>query len=418
MSLTNSNESFSKDLILERYSKDINGLRVSLLKFTKLYNDNKNYKTSDTTEISDLCNKLRYFIEQYCFHLNILQDFIQISIPIDPFVDVLDIFPSEELPAFKQKHLLQLLRGNSSNETQSFKTDFFNDYDKRWFDFMIKHINFILESYNFLKHWEAGYNNKIMKKLEIQKENLLKPTTENKLYKKYLDFKESIEKEKQKLEDSSEHIEAKDASDKVSALTFKDKLKDKNQMITKSLVRSNQILKSTVLQTELNLEEIFIQGNLLTDLNDKFDILDTLLSQSSKLMKMIEKNGSKEKRQVYYSLGFLIACVSWVIWKRLVRGPIKLLIWIWFNFFKRILYFTGFLKRNKVIVGEPIFQEITSIISESTPIISSTLSSLSSSSSSSTSSIIEIASNISSVIADTAVQIASNITNNSSNTNI
>ncbi|OBA27707.1 Sec20-domain-containing protein [Hanseniaspora valbyensis NRRL Y-1626] len=252
-----------------------------------------------------------------------------------------------------------------------------------------------------------------MKKLEIQKENLLKPATENKLYKKYLNFKETIEKEEHKLEDRSEHIGAKDASDKVSALTFKDKLKDKNQMITKSLVRSNQILKSTVLQTELNLEEIFIQGNLLTDLNDKFDILDTLLSQSSKLMKMIEKNGSKEKRQVYYSLGFLIACVSWVVWKRLVRGPVKLLIWIWFNFFKRILYFTGFLKRNKVVVGEPIFQELTSMISESTPIISSTLSS-----SVSSSSIIEIASNISSVIAETTVHIASNITNNSSSMNI
>lgn len=364
MSLSFDSESFSSDLTLANYASNIKELRATLMHFTYRYKEKHNYKTSDSLEISDVCNKLRYMIEQYCFHMNILQDEIQISIPIDPFVDTLDIFANDELPAFKQQNILQLLGETSHGKSTHLEDDAFNDYDKNWFRFLIDHISFILESYNYLKNWESDYNAKIMNKLEKQKETLLKPDTENKLYREYLNFKQNIENEDEDMNDRGIEKDTKSASNKVSALAFKDRLKDKNEMITKSLIRSNQVLKSSVLQTELNLEEIYIQGNLLTDLNDKFDILDTLLSQSSKIMKVIEKNGSKEKTRVYYSLGFLIVCISWVVWKRLIRGPVKLLIWIWFNFFKRILYMAGFLKRHKILAGEPIFQEIVSTMSE------------------------------------------------------
>ncbi|XBW34621.1 hypothetical protein QEN19_000187 [Hanseniaspora menglaensis] len=366
-------EFFDSDYLLKKYSKEILELRAQLWNFSSHHKKSTNYKTADSAKISDISNKLRYLIEQYCFHINILQDLIQISIPIDPFVDVLDIFPSDELPISKQQNLLELLSFETSNEISH--KSVFNEYDIKWFNFMIERLNFITENYNFLTHWETDYNSKIMEKLDQQNQSLSKPSNENKLFKAYIAFKDEVEKDLETFDLKEQSTKKKDASDKVHALTFKDKLKEKNKNITKSLVRSNQILKSTVLQTELHLEEIYIQGNLLTDLNDKFDILDTLLSQSSKLMKILEQNGSKEKRQVYYSLAFLLACISWVVWKRLIKGPLKLLIWLWFNLFKRVLFMTGIVKRSTITVGEPIKNVLSSEIAASSSSVIFTMSS-------------------------------------------
>ena len=138
---------------------------------------------------------------------------------------------------------------------------------------------------------------------------------------------------------------------------------------------------------------------MLTELNDKFDVLDTLLTQSSKIMKLIEKNGSKEKRRVYMSFGFLILCISWVLWKRLIRGPLKLVLWLWFNFFKKILYTTGVVGRKKIVFDQPIFEEVTSLLTNDI---------------SKTTSLSSISESVKSVINSTAASIPTKLINSTS----
>lgn len=75
------------------------------------------------------------------------------------------------------------------------------------------------------------------------------------------------------------------------------------------------------------------------------------------------------------SLGFLVLCISWVIWKRLIRGPLKLVLWIWFSFFKKILFTTGVVSRKKIVYDQPIFEKVTSILS-STDVVSNQLASV------------------------------------------
>ncbi|KAL6932641.1 hypothetical protein ACO0OL_004122 [Hanseniaspora opuntiae] len=344
---------------LEGQIKNIRKLRNELTTYSKTYKVKKSYALAQIDNITDITNKLRYGIEQYCFYLNMMQDYIQITIPVDPFVDVLDIVGNEELSEEKQAHILDIL-----NEDRGIRNSRFSDYEREWFEDMYNKLDFVIENYGFLQHWESSFQ-------EAVSENTIDaPKSENtksQLLKKFDSFKENFQNENGEI--------FSDVDEKATAEVFEDKLKSKNKQITNSLIRSNQILKSTVLQTDLNLEEIYIQGNMLTELNDKFDILDTLLTQSSKIMKLIEKNGSKEKRRVYMSLGFLVLCISWVIWKRLIRGPLKLVLWIWFSFFKKILFTTGVVSRKKIVYDQPIFEKVTSILS-STDVVSNQLASV------------------------------------------
>lgn len=344
---------------LEGQIKNIRKLRNELTTYSKTYKVKKLYTSAQIDNITDITNKLRYGIEQYCFYLNMMQDYIQVTIPVDPFVDVLDIVGNEELSEEKQAHILDIL-----NKDRGIKNSRFSDYERDWFEDMCSKLDFVMENYGFLQHWESSFQ-------ETVTENTIRsPKSENiksQILKKFDSFKENFQNENGEI--------FSEVDEKATAEVFEDKLKNKNKQITNSLIRSNQILKSTVLQTDLNLEEIYIQGSMLTELNDKFDILDTLLTQSSKIMKLIEKNGSKEKRRVYMSLGFLVLCISWVIWKRLIRGPLKLVLWIWFSFFKKILFTTGMVRRKKIVFDQPIFEEVTSVLS-STDAISNQLTSV------------------------------------------
>lgn len=337
---------------LEGQSRNIKKLRNELSALSDAYKTNKGYSSSQRQQATDITNKLRYGIEQYCFYLNMLQDYIQVTIPVDPFVDVLDIVGNEELSEEKQKHLLDLL-----HDERDGKDGVFSKYERDWFKDTYTKLDFIIENYSFLQCWESSYQQTISEDLMNPSNNA--NNTKSKIIKKFEQLKKNTQEENNE--------EFGDVTEKATAEVFEDKLKNKNKQITTSLIRSNQILKSTVLQTDLNLEEIYIQGNMLTELNDKFDVLDTLLNHSSKIMKLIEKNGSKEKRRVYLSFGFLILCISWVLWKRLIRGPLKLLLWIWFNFFKKILYTTGIASRKKIVFDQPIFEEVTSLLTTSIP---------------------------------------------------
>lgn len=363
---------------LERQIKNIRKLRNELTTYSKTYKAKKSYTLAQIDNITDITNKLRYGIEQYCFYLNMTQDYIQVTIPVDPFVDVLDIVGNEELSEEKQARILDIL-----NKDRGFRNNIFSDYEREWFEDMCNKLDFVIENYGFLQHWESSFQK------ALSENSIHSPKSENaksNILKKFDSFKENLQRENGDI--------FSDSDEKATAEVFEDKLKNKNKQITNSLIRSNQILKSTVLQTDLNLEEIYIQGNMLTELNDKFDILDTLLTQSSKIMKLIEKNGSKEKRRVYMSLGFLALCISWVIWKRLIRGPLKLVLWIWFSFFKKILFTTGVVSRKKIVFDQPIFEEVTSVLSsthatsnqltDATETLNSVLSSIESTNSSAT----------------------------------
>ncbi|AMD20954.1 HEL327Cp [Eremothecium sinecaudum] len=123
--------------------------------------------------------------------------------------------------------------------------------------------------------------------------------------------------------------------------TTKDKLLHTNKSITSNLIRSNNVLQSSVLQSSLNIDELTQQTSSLAGLNSKFDQLSLVLQRSARMVRTIESSSGREKRKIYMALSFLGFSIAWVIWRRLLRGPIRLLFWVWFRSSKFFLVLFG-----------------------------------------------------------------------------
>ncbi|SCU94134.1 LAME_0F06260g1_1 [Lachancea meyersii CBS 8951] len=128
----------------------------------------------------------------------------------------------------------------------------------------------------------------------------------------------------------------------------KHRLLSTNKKITSSLVRTSHMLRSSVLQSELNVSEIQEQTASLYRLNDRFDSLSGVLNTSSKVVNVIQNASGQEKRQVYSGLSFLALCISWVLWRRVFKLPVKLMLWLWFRFFRSILALLGAVPKVEV----------------------------------------------------------------------
>lgn len=125
----------------------------------------------------------------------------------------------------------------------------------------------------------------------------------------------------------------------------RDQLLNKTQQLTNNLIKSNTFLQSSILQSDLNLDDLKQQTHSLTQVQDKYSQFEVIFNKTNNLVKSLEKASNQEKRDVYISLGFLCIAISWVIWRRIFKGPTKLFFWILFKFFKGILVSAGLVKR-------------------------------------------------------------------------
>ncbi|CAI1862850.1 hypothetical protein SEUBUCD646_0B05950 [Saccharomyces eubayanus] len=134
------------------------------------------------------------------------------------------------------------------------------------------------------------------------------------------------------------------ASMSMENASTKDKLLSKTKLLTNNLVRGNQILQSGILQSDLNLDELRAQTHSLMQVDDKYTQFETVFKKTADLVKVLENASHQEKRDVYLSLGFLVCCVSWVLWRRIFKLPVKVGLWLLFKFFKGILMTLGLVK--------------------------------------------------------------------------
>lgn len=115
--------------------------------------------------------------------------------------------------------------------------------------------------------------------------------------------------------------------EKASTETVEDQILFQNKKITSSLQSTRHLLSSSILQTELNIDSLDQQSKDLGDLNNQLFKLSDILTKSSQVVKFIEKQDRNDKRRIYMSIYFFIACCSWVIWKRILRIPTKFFLW-------------------------------------------------------------------------------------------
>lgn len=138
---------------------------------------------------------------------------------------------------------------------------------------------------------------------------------------------------------SGEETEAREASLEVapSSESTRTKLLSQTKKITHGLMRGSQALQSGLLQSDLNLDELRMQTQSLQKVDNNYTQLEQVFTRTNRLVKTLERASQREKRDVYLSLAFLAACITWVLWRRIFRLPVRLGLWLLFQFFRRLL---------------------------------------------------------------------------------
>lgn len=167
---------------------------------------------------------------------------------------------------------------------------------------------------------------------------------------------------------------ANDSGKKLSTkLAFNEKILDKNEKITNSLQNSRNLLQASIIQSELNIDNLETSTKNLSSISDKFEYFNSILNLTNGLVKKINENSDKEKNNISRALYFFFGCCAWIIWRRLLNKPIRLLIWVFYKSIVLVIYGTrktvpeldsSVLSSSAMLASTLISETIKEIVSE------------------------------------------------------
>lgn len=148
---------------------------------------------------------------------------------------------------------------------------------------------------------------------------------------------------------------------------IQDQILTQNKNISSSLQLTKQLMTMSVMQTELNIESIDQQSKDLSQLNDKLMDLEGVLTRSKQIVKFIEKQDKRDKKRIYLSIGFLLCCCAWVMWRRVLKTPVRLLLWSFLQFFGVLNWATQRLRPSKADIQEINAHSVSQVLLSTTP---------------------------------------------------
>lgn len=116
--------------------------------------------------------------------------------------------------------------------------------------------------------------------------------------------------------------------EKLEELTSQEKLLQQNSVLTGKLQNVNNMLKSTLLAGELNLNDLDHSTKSLSELSDSYQMFGSILNKTNTLVKEINKASKQERIMIYRSIYFFLSVCCWILWRRIFKRPILLLIWL------------------------------------------------------------------------------------------
>ncbi|ODV60468.1 Sec20p, partial [Ascoidea rubescens DSM 1968] len=126
----------------------------------------------------------------------------------------------------------------------------------------------------------------------------------------------------------------------------KQQILHKNESISIALKNSHKLLQSSILQSDLNIDELSQSSNSLQLLSNKYQSLEFILNKSSRLVKELEQADRIDKKNIRYALYWLTFTICWVIWRRLLSKPVLFILTQFLTIFKLALYFLKFFQKN------------------------------------------------------------------------
>lgn len=193
---------------------------------------------------------------------------------------------------------------------------------------------------------------------EFDKDDQFLDTFKKNFVSKQLDIKESQLKKFQRLKKAKYGIkeEVKSSIEKdlepiqEKPASTNTKIMSTTKKITSKLTQSSQILQSSLVQSQLNMDELTIQSDSLEYLGEKYGYLKTVLEKSDGFIKDIKLSSEQDKKKMYYALIFFALSVAWVIWRRLLKLPVMLAYYFIVYTLKLSLATFGIISRQKAEV--------------------------------------------------------------------
>lgn len=164
------------------------------------------------------------------------------------------------------------------------------------------------------------------------------------------------------------------SSKKTAEASIAQQINQQNTKITSSLQKSRDMLSTTILQSELNIDAIDQQTKDLSKLNESFIQFGDLLSKSKGIIKFIEKQDKQDRQRIYLSMGFFILCCCWVLYRRVLRRPLKILFWSLFKIFNIFNWILG--TGSRVKTTDVDVDTLSVIISTTAAVVSTILTDL------------------------------------------
>lgn len=132
----------------------------------------------------------------------------------------------------------------------------------------------------------------------------------------------------------------------------------KSEDITATLRRVHQMAQGEVLKGELNIEELDSSTKALRDLENKYSAVDVLLNGSRRLVQVLEEADKGDRRRIQFSLGFLAVVLAWIVYRRVLKLPLKILFWNIVNLTRLGKWAAGLARKTGIQKDELAFETI------------------------------------------------------------
>ncbi|KAK9456029.1 Sec20-domain-containing protein [Dipodascopsis uninucleata] len=96
---------------------------------------------------------------------------------------------------------------------------------------------------------------------------------------------------------------------------------------TASLKRTHQLLEAEIAKSALSVEVLDESNTLLRKLAKQYTTFDVVLTTSRRVITVLEQADKWDRIYMIASLSFLLVVVLYVLWRRVLRGPFRLILW-------------------------------------------------------------------------------------------
>ncbi|KAK9365680.1 Sec20-domain-containing protein [Lipomyces kononenkoae] len=96
---------------------------------------------------------------------------------------------------------------------------------------------------------------------------------------------------------------------------------------TAALRRTHRLLEAEIARSSLSLEVLDESNTALKKLTKQYTAFDMVLGMSRRVISVLEQADKWDKIYMISAMGFLLLVVCWILWRRVFKGPVRLVVW-------------------------------------------------------------------------------------------